>query len=157
MPFALAGGLVALSFGVLAHDVGMPHWAAIAMSVLVFAGSAQIAALTIIGAGGGLLAAIGAAALMNSRFLPMGIAIGALAAGRPLSRAVQGQPIVDASWALASDGHGGFNRHIMFGSTSRSTWPGPRHRRRLLRRLRAGRPARRSGSTRSSRRSSSRC
>ncbi len=117
VPFALAGGLVALSFGVLAQDIGMPAWGAILMSVIVFAGSAQIAALTIIGAGGGLFSAIGAAALMNSRFLPMGIAVAPSLPGRPLSRAVQGQPLVDASWALASDGEGGFNRHIMFGSS----------------------------------------
>ena len=74
LPFAVAGGLLATSFGVLARDVGMPAWAAVLMSAIVFAGSAQIAALTIVGAGGGLGAALGAAALMNSRFLPMGIA-----------------------------------------------------------------------------------
>ena len=117
LPFALAGGLLAASFGVLARDVGMPDWAAIVMSVVVFAGSAQIAALTIIGAGGGLGAAIGAAALMNARFLPMGIAIGPSLPGGPVARAAQGQAIVDASWALAADGRGGFDRHVMFGST----------------------------------------
>src|SRR5215203_3832739 len=117
LPFALAGGLLAASFGVLARDVGMPGWAAIAMSAIVFAGSAQIAALTIIGAGGGLGAAIGAAALMNARFLPMGIAIGPSLPGGPVARAAQGQAIVDASWALAADGRGGFDRHVMFGST----------------------------------------
>ncbi len=117
LPFAVAGALLAASFGVLANDVGMPRWASIAMSVLVFAGSAQIAALTIIGAGGGLGAAIGAAALMNSRFLPMGIAIGPSLPGGPVARAAQGQAIVDASWALAADGRGGFDRHLMFGST----------------------------------------
>jgi predicted branched-subunit amino acid permease len=117
LPFAVAGALLAASFGVLANDVGMPDWAAIVMSVFVFAGSAQIAALTIIGAGGGLGAAIGAAALMNSRFLPMGIAIGPSLPGGPVARAAQGQAIVDASWALAADGRGGFDRHLMFGST----------------------------------------
>ena len=118
LPFAIAGALLAASFGVLANDVGMPRWAAIVMSVLVFAGSAQIAALTIISAGGGLGAAIGAAALMNSRFLPMGIAIGPSLPGGPVARAAQGQAIVDASWALAADGRGGFDRHLMFGSTA---------------------------------------
>ena len=117
-PFGLAGGLLAVSFGVLAHDVGMPAWGAILMSVVVFAGSAQIAAFTILGAGGSLLSAIGAAALMNSRFLPMGIAIGPSLPGGPAVRAAQGQPLVDASWALASDGRGGFNRHVMFGSSA---------------------------------------
>jgi predicted branched-subunit amino acid permease len=118
MPFAIAGGLLAASFGVLARDVGMPAWAAILMSVIVFAGSAQIAALTIIGAGGGLGSAIGAAALMNSRFLPMGIAIGPSLPGGPAARAAQGQTVVDASWALASDGEGGFDRDVLFGSSA---------------------------------------
>jgi len=117
-PFGLAGGLLAMSFGVLAHDVGMPAWGAILMSLIVFAGSAQIAALTILSAGGGLASAIGAATLMNSRFLPMGIAIGPSLPGGPVKRAAQGQPLVDASWALASDGEGGFDRHIMFGSSA---------------------------------------
>ncbi len=118
VPFAIAGGLLAASFGVLARDVGMPAWAAIAMSAIVFAGSAQIAALSIIGGGGGLGSAIGAAALMNSRFLPMGIAIGPSLPGRAAARAAQGQTVVDASWALASDGEGGFDRHVLFGSSA---------------------------------------
>jgi predicted branched-subunit amino acid permease len=124
VPFAIAGGLLATSFGVLARDVGMPGWAAVLMSAIVFAGSAQIAALTIVGAGGGLGSAIGAAALMNSRFLPMGVAIGPSLPGGPALRAAQGQPVVDASWALASDGEGGFDRHLLFGSSAiqYATW-----------------------------------
>jgi len=117
-PFAIAGGLLATSFGVLAHDVGMPGWAAVVMSAIVFAGSAQIAALSIIAGGGGLGSAIGAAALMNSRFLPMGIAIGPSLPGGAAARAAQGQTVVDASWALASDGEGGFDRHVLFGSSA---------------------------------------
>jgi predicted branched-subunit amino acid permease len=124
LPFALAGGLLAASFGVLANDVGMPGWAAVLMSAIVFAGSAQIAALTIIAGGGGLGSAIGAAALMNSRFLPMGIAIGPNLPGRALSRAAQGQTVVDASWAIAADGKGGFDRYLLFGSSAiqYTTW-----------------------------------
>jgi predicted branched-subunit amino acid permease len=118
VPFALAGGLLAASFGVLAGDVGMPGWAAIVMSAIVFAGSAQIAALTIIAGGGGLGSAIGAAALMNSRFLPMGIAVGPSLPGGAAARAAQGQTVVDASWALAADGEGGFDRHVLFGSSA---------------------------------------
>jgi predicted branched-subunit amino acid permease len=118
IPFALAGGLLAASFGVLAVDIGMPGWAAVVMSAIVFAGSAQIAALTILGGGGSLGSAIGAAALMNSRFLPMGIAIGPQLPGGPVARAAQGQTVVDASWALAADGQGGFDRHVLFGSSA---------------------------------------
>ena len=96
----------------------MPGWAAVLMSAIVFAGSAQIAALSILGGGGSLGSAIGAAALMNSRFLPMGIALGPGLPGGPLARAAQGQTVVDASWALAADGEGGFDRHVLFGSSA---------------------------------------
>ena len=75
MPYAIAGGVLALSFGVLAREVGFSALGAIVMSAIVFAGSAQFAAISIVAAGGGLGAAVGAAALMNSRFLPMGIAL----------------------------------------------------------------------------------
>ena len=37
-PFAVAGFLLSLSFGVLARDAGMPVAAVIVMSVIVFAG-----------------------------------------------------------------------------------------------------------------------
>ena len=124
LPFALAGGLLAVSFGVLAADVGMPGWTAILVSAIVFAGSAQIAALGIIGAGGGLGAALGAAALMNSRFLPIGVAFAPSLPGGPLKRAAQGQTVVDVSLVVAEDGRGGFDRGLLFGSTAiqYTTW-----------------------------------
>jgi predicted branched-subunit amino acid permease len=117
LPVALAGSILAMSFGVLAGDVGMPGWTAILMSVIVFAGAAQIAALGIIGAGGTLGAALGAAALMNSRFLPMGVAFAPSLPGGPLKRAAQGQTVVDVSLVIAEDGKGGFDRNLLFGST----------------------------------------
>jgi predicted branched-subunit amino acid permease len=118
VPVALAGSVLAMSFGVLAGDVGMPGWTAILMSAIVFAGSAQIAALGIIGAGGTLGAALGAAALMNSRFLPMGVAFAPSLPGGPLKRAAQGQTVVDVSLVIAEDGDGGFDRNLLFGSTA---------------------------------------
>ncbi len=75
MPYALAGGVLSLSFGVLALQAGFSAFGAIVMSAVVFAGSAQFAAISIVAGGGGVGAAIGAAALMNGRFLPMGIAL----------------------------------------------------------------------------------
>ncbi len=124
LPFAIAGFLVATSFGVLARDVGMPAWGAVLMSAIVFAGSAQIAALSILGAGGGLSSALGTAALMNSRFLPMGIAFAPSLPGRPAFRAAQGQAVVDVSLVVAQDGEGGYDRGLLFGSSAiqYSTW-----------------------------------
>ena len=52
---------------------------------------------------------------MNSRFLPMGAALAPSLPGGPWKRAAQGQAVVDASWAMAADGKGGFDRHYLFG------------------------------------------
>ena len=118
IPYALAGGILSASFGVIAREAGFPVVAAIVMSAVVFAGSAQFAAVTILASGGTAAAAIAAAALMNSRFLPMGVALAPSLPGGPLSRAVQGQAVVDASWAMASRGDGTYDRWFLFGATA---------------------------------------
>ncbi|MEA2149682.1 MAG: hypothetical protein QOD69_1512 [Solirubrobacteraceae bacterium] len=118
VPYALAGAVLALSFGVVARQAGFSVVGAIVMSAIVFAGSAQFAAVSIIAGGGGIGAAIAAAALMNSRFLPMGVALAPSLPGRFLKRAAQGQTVVDASWAMANRGEGRFDRHFLFGATS---------------------------------------
>jgi 4-azaleucine resistance transporter AzlC len=126
VPYAIAGGVLALSFGVLAREAGFSALGAMVMSAIVFAGSAQFAAISIIAAGGGVGAAIGAAALMNSRFLPMGIALAPSLQGSALRRALQGQAVVDASWAMANQGEGRFDRHFLFGASAVQyvTWLG---------------------------------
>jgi 4-azaleucine resistance transporter AzlC len=117
LPYAAAGFVLSLSFGVLARQAGFSAAQAIVMSLIVFAGSAQFAALTVIAGGGSVLAAIAAGSMMNARFLPMGIALAPSLPGGPLKRAAQGQPVVDASWALASRGDGTFDRWQLFGTT----------------------------------------
>ncbi len=118
--------MLALSFGVLAREAGFSAIGAIVMSAIVFAGSAQFAAVSIIAGGGGLGAAIGAAALMNSRFLPMGVALAPSLPGGPLMRAAQGQTVVDASWVMANEGGGRFDRYFLFGASAvqYATWLG---------------------------------
>src|SRR3954452_13159666 len=125
-PFAIAGFLVSLSFGVVAQDAGFTEIAAIVMSAIVFAGSAQFAAVAILAHGGGAGAAVIAAAMMNARFLPMGIALGPSLPGNAVKRAIQGQAVVDSSWAMAAQGDGGFDRSFLFGATAVQyvTWLG---------------------------------
>jgi len=118
MPFAIAGALLALSFGVVAKSAGFTPLAAIVMSAIVFAGAAQFTAIAILASGGTVAAAVIAAALVNSRFLPMGAALGPSLPGGPLRRAAQGQAVVDASWAIAGRGDGTFDRWLLFGSTA---------------------------------------
>ena len=55
---------------------------------------------------------------MNGRFLAMGIALAPSLPGGPAKRAAQGQAMVDASWALANNGDGTFDRWLMFGTTA---------------------------------------
>ena len=61
--------------------------------------------------------AVAAGLLLNARFLPMGLAAAPALKGGPLRRAVEGQSVVDASWAMASDGRGGFDRELLIGAT----------------------------------------
>jgi 4-azaleucine resistance transporter AzlC len=117
LPFGIAGAVVAMSFGVVAQDAGFSPTAAIVMSVIMFAGSAQFAAIAILGAGGSAVAAIVAAGLVNSRFLPMGAALGPSLRGGPVRRALEGQATVDASWAISGRGDGSFDRSLLLGST----------------------------------------
>ncbi|MBA3300742.1 MAG: AzlC family ABC transporter permease [Thermoleophilaceae bacterium] len=107
---------VGLTFGVLAKPL-MGTIAPIVMSIIVFAGASQFAALSVLGAGGGAAAAIAAGALMNSRFLTMGFAIGPSLRGGAARRALEGQPVTDASFAIAHRGEGTFDRGLLLGAT----------------------------------------
>ena len=74
--------------------------------------------MSIVAAGGGLGAAVGTAALVNSRFLPMGAALAPSLSGGAVTRALQGQTVVDASWAMAARGDGTFDRWFLFGASA---------------------------------------
>ena len=117
VPFALATLVLGVSFGVLARSVGWGPVAAVGSSVLICSGSAQFATAAVLGSGGGPVAAIVAAVLLNARFGPMGLAVAPYLKGGPLRRALEGQTVVDASWALASRGGGRFDREFMIGAT----------------------------------------
>jgi predicted branched-subunit amino acid permease len=71
----LADAIVGVSFGATAVAGGLPAYVPIAMSLLVFAGGAQIAATGIALSGGGPVAAVAAGALLNTRLLPYGFAV----------------------------------------------------------------------------------
>jgi 4-azaleucine resistance transporter AzlC len=117
VPFALATLVLGVSFGVLARSVGWGPVAAIGSSVLICSGSAQFAVAAVLGSGGGMPAAVIAAVLLNARFGPMGVAVAPYLKGGPLRRALEGQAVIDASWALASRGGGRFDREFMIGAS----------------------------------------
>lgn len=117
LPFALATVVVGISFGILARSLGWGVLAPIVFSVITFSASAQFAVAAVLSAGGGVSAAVVAAVLLNARFLPMGVAVAPYLKGGSLRRALEGQTLVDASWALASRGEGRFDREFLMGAT----------------------------------------
>jgi 4-azaleucine resistance transporter AzlC len=116
LPFVLPTLAVGISYGVLAEPV-MGTIAPIVASVVVFAGAAQFASLSVLAAAGGAGAAILAGLMMNARFLPMGFAVAPALKGRPLRRAAEGQTVVDASFAIARRPDGTFDRLVLIGAT----------------------------------------
>lgn len=115
--FALPTFVLAVSFGVLARQLGWGVVAPVVASAVVFSGSAQFAIADVLGAGGSAAAAIVAAVLVNARFGVMGVAAASAFRGGRLRRALEGQATVDASWALANRGGGSFDRELMIGAT----------------------------------------
>jgi predicted branched-subunit amino acid permease len=99
-------------------QAGLSALAAVLMSAILFAGSAQFTAIAILGAGGGVGAAVSAGTLMNSRFLPMSAAAGPSFSGGALRRALKGQAVVDHSWALSAKGDGSFDEQLLLGASA---------------------------------------
>lgn len=117
LPLAVAVGLFGVSFGVLsATSGGMGALPAVVMSATTFAGSAQFAAASILATGGGPVAAIAAALLLNARYLPIGISVARYLTGGPLSRFLKAQLVVDESWAIAARGEGVFDAGRLVGA-----------------------------------------
>jgi 4-azaleucine resistance transporter AzlC len=115
IPFSIAVVGFGISFGVLARPVMGPV-APIVMSVTTFAGSAQFAAASILGAGGTLAAAVVAAILLNARYGPIGVSVAPSLGGSVWSRFLRGQLVVDETWALSADGRGGHDPRIIVGA-----------------------------------------
>jgi len=115
LPLAVAVVPFGMSFGVLARSAGMGRLAPVVMSATTFAGSAQFAVASILGAGGGLATATVAAVLLNVRYGPIGLSVAGVLRGGPLARFVQAQLVVDESWAVANRG-GWFDRKLLLGA-----------------------------------------
>ena len=106
-----------ISFGVLAaSQPAFGGVAAIVMSALTFAGSAQFAALSVLSAGGQTAAAIVAAILLNLRYLPIGVSVAPSMTGGILHRFIASQLVVDESWAVASRPGGRFDVRVLIGA-----------------------------------------
>ena len=115
-PLAVAAGSFGAAFGVLAQAAGMGVLAPIVMSATTFAGASQFAAASVLDEGGGVVAAVAAAVLLNARYAAIGIAVAPSFKGSRLRRFVESQLIVDESWAVAQVGHGRINRRVLVGA-----------------------------------------
>jgi len=108
MPLALPIAAVGMSFGLLAGPL-LGAIPSILMSAVVWSGTAQFAALSILTSGGGTALAAGAGLLANTRFLPMGFALAPSMKGRPLRRLLTGALLADASFVIGHRGGGRFD------------------------------------------------
>jgi 4-azaleucine resistance transporter AzlC len=115
-PLFPAAAALGASFGVLARTAHFDALAAVVMSATTFAGSAQVAAVSVLGAGGSVAAAVVAALLLNSRYAPIGITVAHGFRGHPAKRLAQSQLVVDESWALSGGGTPRFDRRVLLGA-----------------------------------------
>ncbi len=100
-------GAFGASYGVLAEAAHTPTWVVLTSSAVVFAGSAQFAALGALTAGAGTLAAIATGVLLNLRFLATGAATAPALPSGKLRRFLLSQLIVDENYAIGvAEGHG---------------------------------------------------
>jgi 4-azaleucine resistance transporter AzlC len=114
-PIAVAAFAFALSFGVLARASGIGSVEAIVMSLTTFAGSAQFAIASILGAAGGVVSAIVAATLLNARYAPISVSVAPALTGSPIRRLLESQLIVDESWAMSRRPDGQYDRKLLVG------------------------------------------
>jgi 4-azaleucine resistance transporter AzlC len=121
---ALIIGIFGVSYGVLARTEGMGWLAPIVFSLTTFSGSAQFAALGVLGSGGNPVTATATALLVNARYLPIGISAAPAITGNAFVRFLKGQVVLDESWAVAlrSDGSVAGRRMVGAGVLMFITW-----------------------------------
>jgi 4-azaleucine resistance transporter AzlC len=91
---------VGASFGAIAVTAGLPAWAVVTMSTLVFAGGAQFMAAGLIAAGSPM-AAVFAGLLLNARHLPFGLALNGALGDRWWQRLIGSHLMTDEAVAFA--------------------------------------------------------
>lgn len=97
-----AVGVFGIAFGVGAVAAGGSVWQTVAMSLLVFTGASQFAAVSVISSGGGLAAALGGASLLAARNGVYALTMSRHLRGRLPTRLVAAQITIDESTAMAT-------------------------------------------------------
>jgi len=91
-----------VAFGALCTEAGLGTWEALGFSSLVFGGSSQFAAVTVLAEGGTIIAAVIAGLLLNLRSLAFGVAMAPSLRGSLLWRALTSQLMIDEATAVGS-------------------------------------------------------
>lgn len=91
-----------VAFGALCSQAGLGPLVALAFSSLVFTGSAQLAAVAVLDAGGAVVSAVVAGLLLNLRCLPFGLIMAPAFPDSWLRRALAAQLMIDESTAVAT-------------------------------------------------------
>lgn len=99
---SLAVAPFGIVFGVACAEAGLSPLVALGYSTLVFAGSAQFAAVDVLGDGGTVAAAVTAGVLLNLRSLAFGVAMAPALTGPVWQRALMSQLMIDESTAVGT-------------------------------------------------------
>ncbi|MDW3217350.1 MAG: AzlC family ABC transporter permease [Acidimicrobiales bacterium] len=102
LTLAIAVGVVAMTFGVLADAAGLSLPQILVMSALVFTGASQFAAVSVIDGGGSGGAAVGSAMLLAARNALYGPVLAKILPGRGLSRMAAAHLTIDETTAMAT-------------------------------------------------------
>ena len=91
-----------LAFGALCAESGIGVWEALGFSSIIFGGSSQFAAVSVLADDGTVIAAITAGLLLNLRSLAFGVSMAPSLKGSSLWRAGVSQLMIDESTAIGS-------------------------------------------------------
>lgn len=101
MVLGAAVGLISITFGVLATSAGLSVWKAQAMSLFVFTGASQFAAIAVISSGGSAAAALGGALFLAARNGIYGMRMARVLKPGFLRRMIGAQLVIDESAGMA--------------------------------------------------------
>lgn len=96
-----ATGVFGAAFGVLSASTGLSVAKTMALSLLVFTGASQFAAVGVVGAGGSQVTAVASALLLAARNSFYGLALARYLTARLAGRALAAQLVIDESTALS--------------------------------------------------------
>jgi 4-azaleucine resistance transporter AzlC len=101
LSLGVATGTYAVSFGVLSVAAGFSVAQTAVMSLATFTGASQLTFVSVVGAGGGMAAALPPALLLAGRNTLYGLSLGGVLPRRWLPRAVAAHGVIDESTAMA--------------------------------------------------------